>query len=198
MARRLARRVEAVDEVIAELRQRFGERVSTAAAVREQHGKDESYHAPAAPDAVVFVRSTDEVAAIVTLCAAHKVPVIAVRHGHLARRPCGGARGRRLHRSLADEPGLARLARGSRLHGGGRRHPQAAQRVSARHRPVLPDRSGRRCVLGRHDGDARLGHQCGALRHDARERAGADGGAGRRARDPHRRGARANRRRATI
>jgi D-lactate dehydrogenase (cytochrome) len=81
MAGRLARRVEAVDEVIAALRQSFGERVSTAAAVREQHGKDESYHAPAAPDAVVFVRSTDEVAAIVTLCAAHKVPVIAFGTG---------------------------------------------------------------------------------------------------------------------
>jgi D-lactate dehydrogenase (cytochrome) len=58
------------------LRQRFGERLSTAAAVREQHGKDESYHTPAPPDAVVFARSTEEVAEVVRLCAAHKVPVI--------------------------------------------------------------------------------------------------------------------------
>ncbi|HUC63899.1 MAG TPA: FAD-linked oxidase C-terminal domain-containing protein [Stellaceae bacterium] len=58
------------------LKQRFGERLSTAAAVREQHGKDESYHTPAPPDAVVFARSTEEVAEVVRLCAVHKVPVI--------------------------------------------------------------------------------------------------------------------------
>jgi D-lactate dehydrogenase (cytochrome) len=62
--------------VIDLLKQRFGERLSTAAAVREQHGKDESYHTPAPPDAVVFARSTEEVAEVVRLCAAHKVPVI--------------------------------------------------------------------------------------------------------------------------
>jgi D-lactate dehydrogenase (cytochrome) len=62
--------------VIERLKERFGERVSTSAAVREQHGKDESYHAPAPPDAVVFAQSTAEVAEIVKLCAEHKVPVI--------------------------------------------------------------------------------------------------------------------------
>ena len=70
------RRSTETPAVIDALRVRFGERLSTAAAVREQHGKDESYHAPAPPDAVVFVRSTDEVAEIVKLCAAHKTPVI--------------------------------------------------------------------------------------------------------------------------
>ena len=64
------------EAVIDQLRSRFGERLSTSAAVREQHGKDESYHAPAPPDAVVFARSTEEVAEIVALCAAHKVPVV--------------------------------------------------------------------------------------------------------------------------
>ena len=62
--------------VIERLKERFGERVSTSAAVREQHGKDESYHAPAPPDAVVFAQSTVEVAEIVKLCAERKVPVI--------------------------------------------------------------------------------------------------------------------------
>jgi D-lactate dehydrogenase (cytochrome) len=52
------------------------ERVSTAGAVREQHGHDESYHASAPPDAVVFARSTEEVAAVVKECAARQVPVI--------------------------------------------------------------------------------------------------------------------------
>ena len=41
---------------IAELRARLGERLSTAAAVREQHGKDPTYHAGRAPDAVAFAR----------------------------------------------------------------------------------------------------------------------------------------------
>jgi D-lactate dehydrogenase (cytochrome) len=58
------------------LRSRFGERLSTGAAIREQHGKDESYHQPYSPDAVVFVHSTEEVADVVKLCAAEKVPVV--------------------------------------------------------------------------------------------------------------------------
>src|SRR5690242_15728280 len=62
--------------VIERLKERFGERVSTSAAVREQHGKDESYHTLAPPDAVVFAQSTEEVAETVKLCAAHKMPVI--------------------------------------------------------------------------------------------------------------------------
>ena len=62
--------------VIDTLRQRFGERLSTSAAVREQHGKDESFHTPMPPDAVVFAQSTEEVAEVVRLCARHKVPVI--------------------------------------------------------------------------------------------------------------------------
>jgi D-lactate dehydrogenase (cytochrome) len=72
----LLRRTQMSDAVILGLKERFGERVSTAAAVREQHGKDESYHAPRQPDAVVFARSTDDVVAIVKLCAAHRTPVI--------------------------------------------------------------------------------------------------------------------------
>jgi len=63
------------------LRQRFGERFSTAAAVREQHGKDESFHTPMPPDGVVFAHSTEEVSEVVKLCAAHKTPVIAFGTG---------------------------------------------------------------------------------------------------------------------
>ena len=75
------RRNHPIQPVIDKLRARFGERLSTSVAVREQHGKDESYHTPAAPDAVVFARSTEEVAEVVTLCAADKVPVIAFGTG---------------------------------------------------------------------------------------------------------------------
>ena len=51
-------------------------RVSIAHAVREHHGKDESSFPYALPDAVVFPESTEEVADVVKLCAAHKIPVI--------------------------------------------------------------------------------------------------------------------------
>jgi D-lactate dehydrogenase (cytochrome) len=63
-------------ELLAALRQRLGDRLSTAPAVCEQHGKDESYHQPHAPDAVAFAQSTDEVVEIVRLCAQHKAPII--------------------------------------------------------------------------------------------------------------------------
>ncbi len=64
------------DEAIAELRALLGERLSTAAAVRAHHGDDVSYHAGHAPDAVVFPNSTEEVAAVVSICARHGAPVV--------------------------------------------------------------------------------------------------------------------------
>ncbi len=69
------------DPLIEALRALLGERLSTAPAVREHHGKDASYHAVEAPDAVAFAETTEEVAAIVKLCAAHKRPVIAFGTG---------------------------------------------------------------------------------------------------------------------
>lgn len=58
------------------LRQRFGDRVSTARAVREQHGRDESPFDVPPPDAVLFCTSTQDVADAVRLAAQYKVPVI--------------------------------------------------------------------------------------------------------------------------
>jgi len=52
------------------------ENLSTASAVREQHGRDESYHPSAPPDAVVYCTETDQVAAVVRACADRGVPVI--------------------------------------------------------------------------------------------------------------------------
>jgi len=63
--------------VVAELKALLGERVSTTAAVREHHGKDESYFPYAPPDAVVFLKSTEEVRDVVNICRAHRVPMIA-------------------------------------------------------------------------------------------------------------------------
>ncbi len=90
---RAAKRAEpgAIEQAIGELTALLGERLSTAAAVREQHGHDESYHATEPPDAVAFAGSTEEVAAIVKICAAYRVPVIAFGtgtslEGHVAAR----------------------------------------------------------------------------------------------------------------
>ena len=62
--------------MLAALQQRFGTRCSSAAAVREQHGRDESPYPVTPPEMVVFCQSTEEVAAVVALAAEHAVPVI--------------------------------------------------------------------------------------------------------------------------
>ncbi len=64
------------DAVVEELRALLGARLSTSDSVREQHGHDESYHPTYPPDAVAFAESTEEVAAIVEICARHRRPVI--------------------------------------------------------------------------------------------------------------------------
>ena len=62
--------------MLSALRERFGARCSTARAVCEQHGRDESPFPVTPPEVVVFCRSTEEVAAAVALAAEHAVPVI--------------------------------------------------------------------------------------------------------------------------
>jgi len=62
--------------LVASLRERFGERLSLARAVREHHGTDISSYPVTPPDAVVFAESTDDVVAVVEACGAHRVPVI--------------------------------------------------------------------------------------------------------------------------
>lgn len=64
------------DALALALTERFGERFTRAQAVRDHHGRDESSYDPAPPDAVIFAHSTDEVSAIVALCALHNVPII--------------------------------------------------------------------------------------------------------------------------
>ena len=63
------------------LKQRFGEKFQTGQSVREQHGHTTTWIRTQAPDAVVFARSTAQVAEIVKVCADHKVPVIAYGTG---------------------------------------------------------------------------------------------------------------------
>mgnify|MGYP003626255865 CR=1 FL=1 len=69
-------RADAGSPVIAELVALLGDRVTTAQAVREHHGRGEDYFKPVPPDAVCFPETTEEVAAIVRVCAAHRTPVI--------------------------------------------------------------------------------------------------------------------------
>ena len=58
------------------LKAEFGTRCSTAQAVREQHGRDESAFAVPPPSAVVFAESTADVARVLALCNEQAVPVI--------------------------------------------------------------------------------------------------------------------------
>ena len=58
------------------LKELLGDRVSTAESVREHHSHGESWHPPGLPDAVVFPTSTDEVSAIVRLCAQQRRPIV--------------------------------------------------------------------------------------------------------------------------
>eukprot|EP00439_Symbiodinium_sp_Y106_P089895 s1_g2431.t1 len=68
-------------QVISDLQSLLGDRLQVSAAVRDAHGHDESWHETHAPDAVAFAASTEEVAQIVRICAAARVPVIAFGTG---------------------------------------------------------------------------------------------------------------------
>jgi D-lactate dehydrogenase (cytochrome) len=69
------------EEAVAVLKQRFGDRVSAARAVREQHAHTTTWHPNEPPDAVVFAETTGEVVEIVGVCAERRVPVIAFGAG---------------------------------------------------------------------------------------------------------------------
>lgn len=69
-------RTQRIAAIVAVLAPRLGERMSTAEAVRDHHGRDQSYHPAALPDVVVFARSTEEVAATVAACAGQGIPVV--------------------------------------------------------------------------------------------------------------------------
>ena len=56
--------------------ERFGNRFSTGLALREQHANTLTWISCQPPDAVVFAENTAEVAEVVRLCAAARVPVI--------------------------------------------------------------------------------------------------------------------------
>lgn len=117
-----------------ELAARFGDRFTTAAAMRAHHGQDESSLPPMPPDAVVFARSTGDVAAAVAACHAHRMPVIAYGTGTSLEGHLHAVRGgvcidlSQMNRVLAIRPedldatveaGVTRKALNAALHGTG-------------------------------------------------------------------------------
>ena len=65
-----------MERALEELRALLGDRLATSESVLGLHSHDESRFAARAPDAVAFPRSTEEVAAVVKVCASHAVPLI--------------------------------------------------------------------------------------------------------------------------
>lgn len=72
----LPRNETGIETVTGVLKQRFGDRLQTGAAIREQHGHTTTWIENQSPDAVVFPHTSQEVSEIVKTCAAHRVPVI--------------------------------------------------------------------------------------------------------------------------
>jgi D-lactate dehydrogenase (cytochrome) len=73
---RTRRNPQAVAAAIASLAARFGNRLVTSQAVREQHANTATWIGNEPPDAVVFPQATEDVQEIVRICARHRVPVI--------------------------------------------------------------------------------------------------------------------------
>ncbi|MGB7033965.1 MAG: FAD-linked oxidase C-terminal domain-containing protein [Xanthobacteraceae bacterium] len=120
----------AADTVIAALAARYGNRISTSASLREQHGHTTTWIDNQPPDAVIFPQGTEEVQDVVRLCAAHRVPVIAFGTGTSLEGQVNAPRGgicldfRDMNRVLAVhaedldcviEPGITRKALNEQL-----------------------------------------------------------------------------------
>jgi D-lactate dehydrogenase (cytochrome) len=60
---------------------RFGNRLITSLAVREQHAHTTTWLASQPPDAVVMAQETADIQDVVRICAKHGVPVIAFGTG---------------------------------------------------------------------------------------------------------------------
>src|ERR1700694_5230337 len=66
-----------VAELVTRLTKDYGDRAVTSHAIRDQHSHGEGLADAGLPDVVVFPHTNDEVAAIVRLCNAARIPVIA-------------------------------------------------------------------------------------------------------------------------
>ncbi|WP_422099402.1 FAD-binding oxidoreductase [Variovorax sp.] len=123
---------------IDDLRGWLGERLSTAPAVRDQHGRDTTFHPVMPPDAVAFPQTVAEVQRIVATCAARRVPLVAFGtgtscEGHIAALRGGislDTRGldrirevRAADMDATVEAGVTRKSLNAHLHGTGLQFP---------------------------------------------------------------------------
>jgi D-lactate dehydrogenase (cytochrome) len=76
MARSARPHPDTLKAALAELRVRFGERLSESESVRTQHGNQLSEVPNEPPDAVLFPETTAEVADAVRICARHRIPIV--------------------------------------------------------------------------------------------------------------------------
>jgi D-lactate dehydrogenase (cytochrome) len=68
--------LKSVAAAVQALAAKFGNRVVTSLAVRQQHANTVTWIENQPPDAVVFPQATEEVQDIVRICAQHKVPIV--------------------------------------------------------------------------------------------------------------------------
>ena len=80
-------------EALSKLEQRFGKRLLTSRGVREQAGKDESFHPSLPPHAVIRVESADEVQEIVRICGQTGTPLVPHGAGTSLEGSVGAMRG---------------------------------------------------------------------------------------------------------
>ncbi|MFU8778028.1 MAG: FAD-binding oxidoreductase [Roseovarius sp.] len=66
-----------IARAIADLQSSLGQRITLSKSDLALHGQSESHFPPSPPDAVVYPETTAEVAEVVTICARHRVPVVA-------------------------------------------------------------------------------------------------------------------------
>jgi D-lactate dehydrogenase (cytochrome) len=72
----LPRNQTGIDTVLSILKQQFPDQIQTGQTLRDQHGHTTTWIRTQAPDAVLYPKSTEEIASIIKICATHKVPVI--------------------------------------------------------------------------------------------------------------------------
>ncbi len=175
---------QALASTLEALAARFGNRLITSQAVRDQHAHTTTWLAPQPPDAVVMAQETADIQGRGADLRQIQRARDRVRHRHSlegqVNAPAGGVcidlrdmnKVLEVHADDLDcvvQPGVTRKALNEYLRDQG---------------VFFPIDPGADASLGGHGLDAGLGHQCGALRHHARQCAGAQGGA-RRRRDHH-------------
>src|SRR5260370_14324650 len=72
---------QALAGAVEALAARFGNRLITSQAVRDQHAHTTTWLAPQPPDAVVMAQETADIQDVVRICAKHSIPVIAFGTG---------------------------------------------------------------------------------------------------------------------